>query len=213
MNTKADYSKSYVLLFPLSGMGLFVVLYIIAAMNYPGGSWAFTDHNGFSFWNNYLCDLLDEYAINGKLNDTRFFARAALGVLCASLLLLWYHLPKLFVNKSLNLNIMSLSGFLALFVTLFLASGTHDVIVRISGVLGIIALITAVIELYKIKSFRLLILGLFCLFIFFVNYYIYESDSYIRALPVIQKITFVSFILWFALLDISLYRSLKWNNK
>lgn len=209
IDAKVGFPKSYIVLFPLMGMGLFVVLYIIAALNYPGGSWAFTDQNGFSFWNNYLCDLLDDYAVNGTLNDARFFARAALGLLCASLLLLWYHLPKLFKNKSTNLIIMRLSGFLALIVTLFIASGTHDIIIRIAGLFGVVAFVTLFIELHKIRFNNLLIFGLFCLMIFFINYYIYETGSYIEMLPVIQKITFISFIVWFVLLDVSLYRSLK----
>ena len=92
--------KPSVLLITLAGMGIFVVLYVLAAINYPGGSWMVLDQEGFSFWNNYLCDLLDLYAINGDLNPARFFARGSLGVLCVSLILLWYYLPGLFSNKS-----------------------------------------------------------------------------------------------------------------
>lgn len=209
MCSKANYYKSYVLFLPLIGMGLFLILYVIAAIKYPGGSWEFTDQNGFSLWHNYLCDLLDEYAINGALNSARFFARGALGVLCISLILLWYNLPKLFSVKSNNRNIMWLSGLLSLVFTLFLASGTHDIIVRIAGVFGIIAIITAIIELYKIHYYKIMLFGLFCLFIFVVNYYIYESGFNIEQLPLIQKITFISFIIWFALLGSSLNRTLK----
>jgi membrane-associated HD superfamily phosphohydrolase len=209
IQVKVDFSKSNILLLPLSGMALFVLLYIIAAINYPGGSWAFIDQNGFSFWHNYLCDLLDEYAINGELNTARFFARAALAVLCVSLILLWYHLPKLFSAKSINRTVMWLAGLLSLVITLFLASGTHDLIVRIAGFFGVIGLFTAVIELYKGHFYGLMIFGLFCLTIFFVNYYIYETSIYIEVLPLIQKITFISFIIWFVLLGVSLYRSLK----
>jgi hypothetical protein len=211
MNKKTSFSKSFALLLTLVGIGLFVILYVMAAINYPGGSWAYTDQNGFSFYNNYLCDLLDEYAINGELNTARFFARVALSVLCVSLIVLWYHLPKLFLIKSTNRTVMWLSGLLGLLITLFLASGTHDLIVRIAGVFGTIALFTAIIELYKSHLYRLMFLGLFCLSIFFTNYYIYETSIYIEVLPLIQKITFISFIIWFALLGISLYKNLKWD--
>jgi len=74
--------KPYVLLLPMGGMGLFMVLYVLAAIIYPGGSWIVPGQNGFSFWNNYLCNLLDQDAINGELNSARHFARASLGVLC-----------------------------------------------------------------------------------------------------------------------------------
>ncbi|MGB5459948.1 MAG: hypothetical protein WBM91_07980 [Eudoraea sp.] len=201
--------KPSVLLIPLAGMGIFVVLYVLAAINYPGGSWMVLDQEGFSFWNNYLCDLLDLYAINGDLNPARFFARGSLGVLCVSLILLWYYLPGLFSNKSTNLIVMWLAGILALAITMSLTSGTHDITVRIAGFFGVIAFISCFVELYKAKYFSLLILGIICLLIFLGNYYIYETGTMIRSLPVIQKVTFICYILWFALLDISYYKFLK----
>jgi len=201
--------KPSVLLIPLAGMGIFVVLYVLAAINYPGGSWMVLDQEGFSFWNNYLCDLLDLYAINGDLNPARFFARGSLGVLCVSLILLWYYLPGLFSNKSTNLIVMWLAGILALAITMSLTSGTHDITVRIAGFFGVIAFISCFVELYKAKYFSLLILGIICLLIFLGNYYIYETGTMIRSLPVIQKVTFICYILWFALLDISYYKYLK----
>ncbi len=203
------FPKPYILLLPLVGMGLFVVLYILAAINYPGGSWNFTDHAGFSLRYNYLCDLLDDYAINGEVNSARFFARSALGILCISIILIWFYLPKLFTVKSINLTVMRWSGLLGLIITLFLASGTHDMIVRVVGIFGVIALITSFVELYKANMDKILILGIFCFIIFSINYYIYETGSYIEILPVIQKITFICFIVWFILLDISIYRKIK----
>lgn len=201
--------KPYVLLMPVAGMVLFVILYILAAFNYPGGSWIVLDQEGFNFWNNYLCDLLDRNAINGELNPARFFARASLGVLCVSLVLLWYYLPALFANKSINLIIMWLAGLMALVITMSLTSGTHDITVRIAGFLGAIAFISCFIELYKAKHFKLLIFGIICLLIFLTNYYIYETGTFLRSLPVIQKITFVCFIIWFVFIDFSLYKKLK----
>lgn len=194
------------------GMVMFMVLYTISAFKYPGGSWNYIEHSGFSFWHNYLCDLLDDYAINGELNSARFFARAALGILCASLILIWVSLPKLFTTKSFNRTIMVMSGLLSLIITLFLASGTHDLIVRIAGAFGVIAVITCLVELYKIRNYKILILGVFCLIVFSANYFIYETGHFIKILPVLQKITFVTFIGWFVLLDIQLYKKLRLLN-
>lgn len=213
MGAKTGITKLYLMLFPLAGIGLFAFFYALSALNYPGGSWNFTDRTGFSFWHNYLCDLLDDYAINGEVNTARFFARAALGILCISLFLIWFSLPKLFTIKSINLTIMRLSGLLSLVVTLFLASGTHDLILRIAGIFGGVAVITCLVELYKIRYYKLLKLGVFCLIVFFVNYFIYETSYYIKILPVLQKITFISFIVWFVCLDIQLYRKLNLYNE
>ncbi len=198
-------TKSKFILLPLVGMGLFVVFYVVAALSYPGGSWNNLNHESFSFWNNYLCDLLDEYAINGTLNKGRHYARVALGFLCGGLLFLWYHLPKLF-TRSINQKVMKYSGLLALTTTFFLASDTHDIIVRIAGVFGVVAILTLTVELFKMGYLKLGLLGIVCVLIFSINYYVYETKSYINLLPIIQKFTFACFMLWFAILNIKLYR-------
>ncbi|TLP81777.1 hypothetical protein [Maribacter sp. ACAM166] len=205
---KSDFilKKPNILLLPLVGMALFVALYLLAAFTYPGGSWVFPNKDGFSFWHNYLCDLLDIYAINGEVNSARAYSIAALGLLCMGLFWLWYYLPKLFNTKSLNQKVMRVSGLLSLLIILFLASGNHDKIVRIAGFFGVIAFITCSIELFKSGYKTLFLFGVLCLLVFMVNYYIYETGLFISSLPVIQKITFTLFISWFIGLDVALYR-------
>jgi hypothetical protein len=194
---------------PLFAMGLFVLLYLLAAISYPGGSWISPHQEGFSFRNNYLCDLLDEYAINGDLNTARYTARLALVALCFGLLVLWAYLPGLFKKKSKNLQVMQLTGILSLMVLTLLASETHDLIVRIAGFFGIIAFVSCFVELYKAGYARLLALGILSLIVFLINYYIYETGSYLNFLALIQKITFILFLGWFVLIDIALYQALK----
>lgn len=201
--------KNRLLLLPVVGMGVFVVLYILAAVNYPGGSWIDTQAPGFSFWHNYLCDLLDYRALNGELNSGRLYARAALGVLCISLIYFWLYLPHLFKQKNWNTVLMWISGILALITTMLLSSGTHDITVRIAGGLGVIAFLSAFAELRKAHYLGLVRFGYFCLFIFLVNYYIYETGSGLYSLPVIQKITFSCYIAWFIWADLLLYRRLR----
>jgi hypothetical protein len=199
----------YILILPFLGIVVFVGLYIMAALTYPGGSATFPGQTGFNFWNNYLCDLLDEYALNGELNTGRFYARMALTSLCTSLLLLWFYLPKLFSKVTVNLTIMWISGLVSLLIVFFLAAQTHDKIVRISGIFGVIAFISSTIELYRAGFYKVSLLGMLSLFIFLVNYYIYETGIYIRALPSIQKVTFVICLSWFLTLNLQLFKKIK----
>ena len=210
---KLRIPRGNILLFPLIGMFIFVLLYVLAAIQYPGGSWRVPDSEGFSILNNYLCDLLDHYAINGELNNGRFLARAALGFLCGSLLLLWYFLPGLFPKHNRNLKIMWISGILALATTFFLSTGTHDTTVRIAGVFGVIAFTSCLRELYRIKFYNTFYLGIICLTVFMINYIIYETGAFIGSLPVVQKITFIGFISWFILLNRSLIEKVNLNQK
>jgi len=208
MSTHKNITNPAITLLSLVGIVLFIFFYIIAAINYPGGSDIAQNQTGFSFKNNYLCDLLDNQAINGALNSARIYASIALAILCFSLILLWYHLPKLFDRKNKTQTIMSITGILSLIITLFLASGIHDIIIRIAGVFGVAALLISFIELYKANYYKLLIFGIICLLLFLTNYYIYETEILIDKLPLIQKVTFLSFCNWFVLLSICIYRKL-----
>ena len=129
-------------------MGLFVLFYLLAASFYPGGSWADLSQVGFSWRHNYLCDLLDTLAVNGDLNPGRYWARAALGVLCAGLLLLWYQLPALMALSPMLRRLLRLSSAAAFGTTVFLSAGTHDLTVRIAGIFGLVARLRVVIGLW-----------------------------------------------------------------
>lgn len=193
-------------LLPLAGMVLFVLFYLIAADRYPGGSWAYPARDGFSWRDNYLCDLLDTLAVNGQLNPGRHWARAALGVLCGGLLLLWCQLPDLMDASPFLRWVVRLSSAAAFGTTVFLSAGTHDLTVRIAGLFGLVALIGGVAGLWRNGRLGMSLLGIWCIGIFLLNYVIYESGGFIRALPAIQKVTFSSFLGWFAWMDIALLR-------
>jgi len=191
---------------PILAMVLFILFYVIAALHYPGGSWNDPNHAGFSIWNNYLCDLLDTYAINGALNEARIWSRIALAILCAGLFYLWYHLPILFAGRSRGVKIMWWAGMLAFVSTLSLSAKTHDLSVWISGFLGTAALIALMAELVRNKYKTLYPLGILCLFVFLMNYGIYESRFGIEILPAFQKVTFTLFFLWFLQINRVLYK-------
>lgn len=195
---------TYVL--PLSAMALFVLLYVLAASGYPGGSWAHPGQAGFSWRHNYLCDLLDTRAVNGALNTGRYWARASLAVLCLGLAWLWYHLPGLTRGSRGFKRLLRYSGLAALGTTVFLSAGTHDLTVRIAGAFGLVGMGCLLAGLWRRGRRALGLFGGWCLGIFLLNYAIYESGEFLHALPLIQKITFASFLAWFAWMDLALLR-------
>src|SRR5829696_8591889 len=83
-------AKSGQLLWPLAGIMLFVILYIFAAILYPGGSQADKRSIGFSWLNNYWCNLVNEKAINGQVNIAQPLAIFAMFILGLSLAVFWY---------------------------------------------------------------------------------------------------------------------------
>ena len=116
MNKRPTY-KAYLLFLPFLGTDLFLLFYIIAAIKYPGGSYADPTHEGFSFFNNYLCDLLDSQAIIGIENTASLYARLSLAILCLTMIIIWSYLPKLFSKKSIFHPIIQIAGVSSMLVT------------------------------------------------------------------------------------------------
>jgi hypothetical protein len=191
---------------PLSGIGLFVILYIIATFFYPGGSYNDKLSKGFSWQHNYWCELLATYAKNGQLNPAKPVAIAAMSVLGLSLILFWYHCSQLFEKNSLTQLMIQYGGMVSVLAMFFIFIGPHDMIINISGAAGVAAMTLTMIGLYKQRWYGLLALGLFCLVLCAINNYIYYTGNFFENLAIIQKITFLIFLLWFSLVCVQLYR-------
>lgn len=68
----------------------FGVLVSTAAAMYPGGTWQTRSSAGFSFWNNFWCDLLSTRALNGHTNlPGAVLARAAFASFALALFRFW----------------------------------------------------------------------------------------------------------------------------
>jgi hypothetical protein len=89
---------------------------------------------------------------------------------------------------------------------LFLSPRAHDMVINFSGILGMIALTGTLIGLYKIHAYLLVALGSICFFLVIVNNYVYNTGQFFYALAVIQKISFLLFLVWFTLVTIRLYK-------
>lgn len=206
MGQKSNFRK-ILLLTPLFGTLLFTILYITAALLYPGGSQIDTNSQGFSWVNNYWCNLLCERALNGQPNSAKSVADAGLFVLCATLSFFWIVFSnQMHADKKLKLTI-KVCGPVSMIISLFLFTNiNHDIVTNLASLFGIIATLATLIGLYKIKWFILFFVGLFNLLLVALNNYVYHSSEMIIHLPIIQKISFLSFLIWVCWINIRLYR-------
>ena len=202
------------MLLPIFGTLIFFLLYIISTLLYPGGSQVDTNSIGFSWTNNYWCNLLNENAINGQHNSAKPVALAGMLVLCLTLSFFWFIFPRqLNVSKYLKFTIQ-ISGALAMTVAFFLFTDlNHDFITNLASSFGAIATLGTLIGLYKNNWHILFLLGLFNILLVGLNNYVYYNKDLLIYLPVVQKITFASFLLWICCIDINLYRWQTVNNK
>ncbi len=200
------------MLLPVFGTVLFVCLYFVATLYYPGGSQVDSHSKGFSWANNYWCNLLNETSINGQLNTARPVAIAALFVLCLTLTIFWYLFPKHTGLKGSVKLVIQISGTLAMTTAMFLFTDLHDTIVNIASLCGLVATAGTFIGVHQLKWTKLFWFGIFNLALVALNSILYYGNGLKLYLPVVQKITFLFFLLWICLITIDLYRRQSNNN-
>ncbi len=203
------FNNKWLIWIPTGGICVFVGLYLLAASMYPGGSNVDQTAEGFSWINNYWCDLLSKWAKNGQPNPASSIAIAAMTMLCLALSAFWYLVPRLMRTGEQHYRIVQFSGIGSMLLAIFVFSNYHDFIILLAVVLGIVALSGTYVALYRSKSFRLLGFGITCLLMIIANSYIYYSKNGIQILPLLQKVTFLLYLLWIFLINIQLWRKSK----
>lgn len=206
MTTVLHRSKKNWILTPFIGSLLFIILYVIAALLYPGGSGTDKTAIGYSWTNNYWCNLLSEKAINGQTNTARPVAVTAMFILGLSLSFFWILFPALTQLKKYHRLLIQLAGTVCMLTSfLLLTNIDHDLAINTSSAFGLIAMIGTLIALYQLKWKWLFTIGLFNLLLVALNNYLYHSNE-MTYLPVVQKISFLSFLIWFSFISINLYQ-------
>jgi hypothetical protein len=184
-----------------------LLFYFIATLYYPGGSQLSKNSKGFSWTQNYWCNLLNENAINGLHNPARPIALTAMVILCLTLSLFWYIFPLQVEFSKRTRFIIQFSGLTGMATGLFLFTSLHDIIINVATAFGLIALVGTLVGLKKLKCTRLLWMGLFIFVLIGLNNLLYYGDGLLTHLPVVQKISFLYFLVWICCINLRL------NNK
>lgn len=196
------------MLLPLFGSLVFIVLYIVAASFYPGGSQEDRHVKGFSWLHNYWCNLLNEKAMNGEANEGRWIAIIAMIVLLLSLLSFWILASEILTLPKSRKRIIQAAGLLSVTVLPFLSSSWHDTVINLAGFFGLVAMIGTYTGIYANAWYGLFSFGIFNLILIAVNNYLYYMEGRLYYLPLVQKITFLSCLIWICWVDIKLYELL-----
>jgi hypothetical protein len=130
---------------------VFVALSVAAMALYPGGTWWDPTTRGVRFWQNFLCDLEWNPALNGEPNPVGSrLAQAAMLFLVAGFVPFWWIAPRLFpARRALGaavrvLGLTAVAGMVAVALMPSDRCGAlHGVAVVFAGVPGLSAAILA----------------------------------------------------------------------
>lgn len=194
------------------GIIIFLISAPLITQFYPGGSINNANSIGFDWSQNYWCNLFNSKALNDVDNSARPFAISSTIFMFFSLLLFFYFFDDEFGLPKLKKIIIKYFGIASMLIAPFVMTQYHDIAVVVSGSLSSIAFLAIFHTHYKNKHYFLLCFGICWAVFFTINYLIYFSNIWIEKLPVIQKISFLTFYFWIILTN-SLYNKRKSTTK
>ena len=210
MNQQTTRPGNFWILLPVIGCPLFVFLYVVAAFLYPGGSGIDKTSVGYNWTENYWCNLLNTEAINGQINTAKPVAMTAMVILCISLSFYWISFPIVVQLKKYHRIVIQVGGTTSMIAAfLLLTNIDHDLAVNFSSSLGFVAVLGVLVALYQLKWSKLFAFGLFNLVLIALNNYLYYIISDLTYLPIVQKLTFLSFLFWICFIDMKMYLKIK----
>lgn len=200
------------LIIPVAGIILSCLLYFHASTLYPGGTKLDSTTIGYSHLHNYTCDLLDTPSHSGHFNPGRPFARAATLILSLCLLFFWYFAPLLW-SPGRNTTVVRIAGSAssligAFFVTtMFNYSYYHTTTINLAGAFFLIAFLAALMALLKNGRDLLFVLTAFSFSIALGNGFMWKFGLYPEVMPLVQKLSFITFFFWVGGVSFSLWRA------
>jgi len=184
----------------LSGILIAIVLLFVATLHYPGGSQADKNSIGYSWKDNYFSNLFNEKAINGVDNASKPSAVAGMFFLCASFALFFYQFPQKIPSK-VAAGVIKYFRVLAMVCAFLIATPLHDLMVTVAGTGALVSMFYIAVFIFKSKMSLLKIFTILVLLVFYCCNYLYYTRSYLVALPIMQKVLFVTIIAWILYLE------------
>ncbi|HEY4328068.1 MAG TPA: hypothetical protein VGN20_29050 [Mucilaginibacter sp.] len=179
----------------LIGIVIAILLLVVAAFNYPGGSQKDPNSVGYDWKNNYLSNLFSAKAVNGQDNLSRPWASVGMLFLCASFGVFFINSSNKIASTSAA-RIIKYCGAGSMIFGFLAVTPLHDLMIPIVSTLSVISCFYITVFVLKSKLYFLKFLSIICLSIFYCCMYLYFTSSYLEFLPIVQKASFLVDIIW-----------------
>lgn len=166
-----------------------VVLIVIAASVYPGGSLLDKNSQGFDWTKNFISNLFQEKAINGLENRSRVWAIIGMAFHAVGYGLFFIEMSKRILVKQAS-TVLKVVGTVNIVFNFLIATPLHDLMIVISSTLSLLGLFYITVFILKSKLHVLKICCILCLLIFYYTLFLYGSGDW-RLLAIMQKVSAV----------------------
>ena len=170
-----------------------VILIVIAALLYPGGSLADKNSIGFDWTKNFISNLFAEKAINGLKNPSRIWAIIGMAFQSIGDGIFFINTAKKIPKRHAK-TVLKIVGFSNILFSFLIVTPLHDAMVTISSTLFLIGLFYITVYILKTKLHLLKISCIVCLLIFYYTLFLYGTGNW-GLLAIMQKVSFIGSIL------------------
>src|SRR5262249_10737260 len=178
---------------PLPGVLVSLVMLAWAASYYPGG---------YDGANHFISTLFAPTTATGEVNEARWYAVAAMFVLCVSVAILFVVLSRR-ASSRVHAKILQIGGIGSMVYAFLVVTPMHDLLVSISLLFYLVTMLAAIHLLYVERRLVLFLVGLFCLGLLLATAIMYYGNVLWRLLPLAQKASMLACLAW--LLTIQLF--------
>lgn len=170
-----------------------VILMVIAASVYPGGS--LTDKNsiGFDWTKNFISNLFAEKAMNGSESPSRIWAIIGMAFHSVGYGIFFLHMSKKISHRH-TATVLKLVGVANILFSFLIVTPLHDMMVTLSSTLFLLGLFYITVFILKTKLHVFKFCCIICLLTFYYTLYLYGCGNW-GLLAVMQKISFISSML------------------
>jgi len=169
-----------------------VILLVIAAFHYPGGSLFDKNSIGFGWSKNFISNLFEPKAVNGSENTGRVWAIIGMAFHSVGYGLFFINMSKKISSKQWA-TILKFIGFANIIFIFLIATPLHDIGV-ISIILTLIGLFTITFFILKSKFHLLKFSCITCLLTYYCFFFLF-GFGYLGLAIIMQKVYIVSSIL------------------
>lgn len=179
-------------------MVISVILIVIAASLYPGGSLPDKNSIGFGWSINFLSNLFETKAINGSENSGRIWAVIGMVFHSIGYGIFFINMSKK-ISSRLSSAILKYIGLANILFIFLIATPLHDVGV-ISIILTLVGLFTITVFILKSKLHLLKFCCIICLLTYYCFFFLF-GFNYLELAIIMQKVYVLSSILLIFLIE------------
>lgn len=160
-------------LFPALGIAVYSGLFYLATTLYPGGSQANLRSTGYSWLNNYWCELMNQQAMNGQPNPGAVYAVIAMIFAGSAIGVFFYQLPQICKTSTTRARSIKISATLTGLSGVMLFGDFHNPALLCFSIASLFTFFFALTIMLENKRMMFFVVGTICLILTQANNVMY----------------------------------------